>query len=51
MVGARAVVIGIPQPGVADPLFERTVTVSIIHVVSVEPLEGSTAAKGNGVQG
>jgi hypothetical protein len=50
MVGARAVVIGIPQAGVPDPLFERTITVSLLHVVSIEPLESSAAAKGNGAQ-
>ncbi len=51
MVGARTFVVGIPQQGVDDPLYERSVTVSLLHVVSMEPLETSAAAQqGNGEQ-
>jgi hypothetical protein len=52
MLGARAIVIGIPQEGAKDPIFEHSITVTLLHVVSVEPLEAPAATqKGNGAQG
>jgi hypothetical protein len=39
LVGVGFVVIGIPQPREADPLAERSVTLSTFHIVSAEALE------------
>jgi len=45
LVGTGAVIIGIP-PEPTGHFFERTVRVSLLHIVRIEPLEVS--AKGNG---
>jgi len=45
MVGVGSVIIGIP-PKPDDDFFERTVRISLFHVVKIEPL--STPGKGNG---
>ena len=39
MVGRSYIAIGVLPPSGTGPLIERLVTVSLIHVVQVEPLE------------
>lgn len=48
MVGRRAVILGLVAPNAPDPLFERSVTVDLLHVVKLEPLEAPEAPKPNG---
>ena len=44
--GRRSAVIGLPTPGEAEPLYERTITVDLLHIVSLEPIQ--TAAQSDG---
>lgn len=39
MVGRRSVILGLTAPGEPDRLFERSVTVDLLHIVKLEPLE------------
>ncbi len=48
IVGTGVVIIGIPQAGTEDPFMERSITVSLLHVVSTEPLAATAPTKGNG---
>jgi hypothetical protein len=41
MVGLGTAIIGLPQPGADDPFYERTTTISLLHIVSAEPLNGT----------
>jgi hypothetical protein len=41
MAGRRSAVIGLAAPGDPDLLFERSVTVDLLHIVKLEPLESS----------
>lgn len=51
MLGARAIVIGIPREGAQDPIFEQSITVSLLHVLSTQQIEVSMASQqGNGAQ-
>jgi hypothetical protein len=45
MVGRRAIVIGVPAEG-QYPVYERTETVSLGHVVKLIPLPSSVDGKG-----
>jgi hypothetical protein len=45
MAGRRSAVIGLPVPGDPDRLFDRSVTVDLLHIVQIEPLE--TAGRAN----
>jgi hypothetical protein len=47
MVGRSSLVIGFPAPGEADeaePIYDRFVTVSLLHVMQMEPLQTSGAS-------
>jgi hypothetical protein len=48
MAGRRSAIIGIPAPGDPDLLFERSVTVDLLHVVKLEPLEIASPPSSNG---
>jgi hypothetical protein len=48
MVGLGAVIVGVPAPGQDKPIYERTETINLNHVVKLLPLPSQTAAKGNG---
>lgn len=48
MAGRRSAIIGLIGPNATDLLFERSVTVNLLHVVKLEPLEISAAPKTNG---
>jgi hypothetical protein len=39
MPGRRSAVIGIAAPNDPDRLFERSVTVDLLHIVKIEPIE------------
>ncbi|MGD0897774.1 MAG: hypothetical protein ABR915_08040 [Thermoguttaceae bacterium] len=39
MAGRSTVAIGIPAPDEAEPVYDRLVTVSLLHVMQIEPLE------------
>ena len=39
MVGRSAVAIGVPAPDDSEPVYDRLVTVSLIHIMQIEPLE------------
>jgi len=39
MVGRRSAIVGIPKPGGRDELFDRSVTIDLLHVVKLEPVD------------
>ena len=39
MVGRSSIVIGLPAPDESEPVFDRFVTVSLIHIMQIEPFE------------
>lgn len=43
MVGRSTVAIGLPAPGDPDPVYDHLVTVSLLHVMQVEPMESASA--------
>ncbi len=44
MVGSRVVVVGVQPEGLADPLFDYSVSIDPLHIVKLEPME--TSVKG-----
>ncbi|MBN2578873.1 MAG: hypothetical protein JXB10_07775 [Pirellulales bacterium] len=42
MVGRSTVAIGLPAPTEPNPVYDRLVTVSLLHVMQVEPCEVSS---------
>jgi len=48
MVGLGAIIIGLPPTGQSKPVYERTETISLQHVVKLLPLAAEGASKGNG---
>ncbi len=48
LAGQRSAVIGFPAPGDPDLLYERSVTIDLLHVVKMEPLEASSPSRPNG---
>jgi hypothetical protein len=39
MVGRTEAAIGVPSPNDPEPVFDRLVTVSLLHIIQVEPSE------------
>ncbi len=39
MVGRSTVIVGLPAPGEAEPVFDRAVTVSLLHIMQMQPVE------------
>ncbi|MFI5455260.1 MAG: hypothetical protein ACHRXM_07385 [Isosphaerales bacterium] len=39
MVGRRAAIVGVPVPGDPDLLFDRSVTIDLLHIVKLEPVD------------
>jgi hypothetical protein len=37
MIGRSTVIIGLARPGEAEPVFDRHVTVSLLHIMQIEP--------------
>jgi hypothetical protein len=44
MVGLGSAIIGIPATGKTQPVFERTETVSLVHIVKLLPLPAPAAS-------
>ncbi len=38
MVGHSTVSIGLPRPNAREPVYERVVTVSLLHIMQIEPI-------------
>ena len=38
MVGHDKVLIGVPRPNAREPVYDRTVTVSLLHIMQIEPI-------------
>jgi len=47
MVGRRAVIVGIVSPGRSGERFDRSVTIDLLHIVKLEPVD-STAQSSPG---
>ena len=39
MIGRATVSIGTPWPGMTEPIYDRVVVVSLLHIMHIEPLE------------
>ncbi|MGD0898873.1 MAG: hypothetical protein ABR915_13630 [Thermoguttaceae bacterium] len=39
MVGRSTVIVGLAAPGEAEPVFDRAVTVSLLHIMQMQPVE------------
>ena len=39
MVGRSTVIVGLPAPGEVEPVFDRAVTVSLLHIMQMQPVE------------
>ena len=50
LAGRRSAVLGFPAPGDPELLYDRSVTVDLLHVVKLEPLEGTQPSGTNGTQ-
>ena len=48
MVGRGNVAVGLPRPGDVDPIYDRLVTMSLLHIMQVEPIT-SPVPPSNGV--
>ena len=49
MVGRGTVAVGLPRPGDVDPIYDRLVTMSLLHIMQVEPIAASLPpANGSG---
>ena len=44
MVCRSSFVVGIPRTGDTRPIYDRTVTVSLLHLVQIEPLEPASSS-------
>ncbi len=44
--GRRSAVIGLPAAGETEPLYDRRVTVDLLHVVSLEPIPSHANPEG-----
>ena len=43
MPGRRSAVLGLTAPDASDLLFDRSVTIDLLHIVKLEPLDSATA--------
>lgn len=48
MVGQRSAVLGLGSSNDPDLLFERSLTVDLLHIVKLEPLESAATSSTNG---
>jgi hypothetical protein len=44
--GRRSITIGLPASGDPEPLYDRKITVDLIHIVSLEPIQPSAKPDG-----
>jgi hypothetical protein len=45
LVGRRSAVVGIPPPEQGSPPYERSTTVSLLHIVRLEPMQAASGAR------
>lgn len=50
MVGRRSVIVGLAPLGGEEHLFDHSVTMNLLHIVKLEPLDSPTSGKSNGSQ-
>jgi hypothetical protein len=48
MVGLGAIIVGVPATGKDIPVYQRTETVALSHIVKLLPLAAPIAGQGNG---
>ena len=48
MVGKRSAIIGLAPLDESEELFDHSITLDVLHIVKLEPLESSAAPKSNG---
>jgi hypothetical protein len=44
MVGHSTVTIGVPRPRATEPVYDRAVTVSLIHIMQIGPIATASAS-------
>lgn len=44
MVGRSSVALGMPSPPRSEPIYDRLITVSHLHIMQIEPLETTAAS-------
>jgi len=44
MVGRSTVAIGVPAGDEAEPIYDRLITVSLLHIMQAEPINGHNAS-------
>jgi hypothetical protein len=44
--GRRSAVAGLPEPGETEPLYDRRITVDLLHIVSLGPIPASAEPNG-----
>jgi len=42
MVGISSVIVGVPSKETRDPVYERAITISLQHIMQIEPVNGSS---------
>ncbi len=47
MVGRSSVIIGLQRPNDPDPVYDRAITVSLLHIMQLEPIEKQTPQQNN----
>jgi hypothetical protein len=47
MAGKQSMVVGLPCPGNSGAIYDRTVTISLLHVMQVEEIEQASASSEN----
>ncbi len=47
MVGRSSVVVGVPAPGDPQPVYDRALTISLLHVMQLERLESPASPTSN----
>ena len=50
MIGRRSVILGLQALAEEQELFDHSVTLDLLHIVKIEPLESSSRPKSNGSQ-
>jgi hypothetical protein len=46
MVGRSTVSVGVPRPGDPEPVYDRLVMISLLHIIQIEPLESIAPPQG-----
>jgi hypothetical protein len=46
MVGRSTVSVGVPKPGDPEPIYDRLIMFSLLHIMQIEPLETAAPPAG-----